>query len=412
MLQSSPNGGSVCRMTITRRELLQLAGASAIADVFVDEVSRRAARVISDYSAEGFHRTATRVDRASADRLVRAVREAGATARLEAFELSRVDPGPAFLEIDGRQLEGLPMFDAPFTTADGVRGPIGAITSDAPIGWTRIAPNGDAQLRRVRDAAPHRAIVAVTTGPHPGLCPVNAQYFAAPFGPPVLQVGSEHAEAIERAAGKGSAVRVVAHATRRPATAFNVVVDVEGTRADLAPFAVMTPRSGWHYNASERGGGLVCWLETIRAVASARPLRTARFVASSGHELGHLGLQAYLHQRTSLAHDALVWLHFGANIGAVGGPVTTTCSDKEWEAMAIRAFAESGVLRLNSAPADRVGGEAATIREQGGRFISFIGSNTWFHHPRDRWPDTVNIGTVVRFATASAALAVTLANRS
>ena len=35
----------------------------------------------------------------------------------------------------------------------------------------------------------------------------------------------------------------------------------------------MTPRSGWHANASERGGGLVCWLETMRAVvgdASAR----------------------------------------------------------------------------------------------------------------------------------------------
>src|ERR1051325_2476348 len=131
MLQASPNGGSVCAMQITRRDLLRLTGAAAIADVFVDEVSSRAAKFVGEYSAEGFHRPAPAGDRASADRLVRAVGAAGAAARLEPFPLSRVDPGPAFVEIDGRRLDGLPMFDAPFTDADGLRARVGGIDSDA-----------------------------------------------------------------------------------------------------------------------------------------------------------------------------------------------------------------------------------------------------------------------------------------
>src|SRR6185295_19517856 len=116
-------------------------------------------------------------------------------------------------------------------------------------------------------------------------------------------------------------VRVVADVGRRQATAINVAAEIRGAQPDLPPLCVMTPRSGWHANASARGGGLVCWLETMRACAAARPKRTVRFVASSGHELGHLGLQAYLAANPTLAQSALVWIHYGANIGASTGDV-------------------------------------------------------------------------------------------
>ena len=399
-------------MQITRRELLALAGAAARSDPSGDEVSKRAAAFIGAYSAEGFHRTATTVDRVSADRLVKAVREAKATAALEPFELARVDPGPAFLGIDGRRIDGLPMFDGSFTDPEGVRGAIGAAgTSDAPIGWTNVSPDGQGALRATRAGSSHRAIVAVTTWRHPGLSPVNAQWFTAPFGPPVLQVSSELADAIARVTDRGGEVRVVAHADRVPATAFNVVVDVEGTHPDLPPLCVMTPRSGWHSNASERGGGIVCWLETIRLLTATRPRRTVKFVASSGHELGHLGLHAYLDRRPTLARDAVAWIHLGANIGAVDKDVRTTCSQGELQDITVRAFAESGMPRINPTPALRVAGEAGTIAERGGRFISFIGANEWFHHPDDRWPHAVNVDEVARYAKATAHLALVLGNR-
>jgi hypothetical protein len=405
-------------MLISRRDWLRtaavIAGATARPRAAgpdpIDETMARASEVIRGYSAEGWHRTATAVDRVSADGLLALARAAGASPRLEPFDLQRVDPVAQFVEIGGRRIDGLVMFDAPFTNAGGVSGGLGAADSDRPIVVCRIPPNGEAALRPIRARDGRRAIIVATAGAHPGLCPVNAAWFAEPYGPPVLQVSSEHLDVLERAAAAGSTARVVAHATRQPATAFNVVADIPGGRADLPPVCVMTPRSGWHANASERGGGLVCWLEALRASAAARPLRTIRFVASSGHELGHLGLHAYLERNRELAHDALGWVHFGANIGASTGDVGMTVSDPALAAAAHTALGRYDLDRLRQSSAAQVAGEAATISRDGGRFVSFIGQNAWFHHPRDLWPDAVDVRTVARFARAAADLVVALAN--
>ena len=376
-----------------------------------DAVEARASDVIRAYSREGHHRTATAVDRASADALLARARAAGARASLEPFDLSRVESAAAFVQIRGRRIDGLPMFDGAFTGAEGVSGRIGPIDGDQPIAWTRVPPNGEVVLRRMREGSRHTAIVAVTTGGKPGLCPVNAGWFSEPFGPPVLQVSSEQLAAIEGASASQLDVRVVAHATRQRARAFNVVSDIRGTDPALPPVCVMTPRSGWHANASERGGGLVCWLETMRKVVATRGiLRTVRFVASSGHELGHLGLHDYLHRNPTLARGAFAWVHFGANIGASTGDTGMTPSDDRLRDAALRALAPHGLDRIRQSPAAQVAGEAGTIREEGGRFVSFIGANAWFHNPNDLWPDAVDIGAVARFARATADLTLQLAN--
>ena len=404
-------------MQITRRQWLLTAAVAAsaarsraaAADA-IDETAARAADVIRAYSEEGWHRTATVVDRASADRLLALARAAGGSPRLEPFDLDRIDPVAQFIEVDGRRLDGLVMFDAPFTGDGGVAGMLGAPDSDRPIVLTRVAPNGEAALRRIRQQATSRAIVAATAGAHPGLCPVNAAWFREPFGPPLLQVSGEHSDVLERAVGAGATVRVVAQGTRQRATAFNVAAEIPGSREGLPPLCVMTPRSGWHANASERGGGLVCWLEALRATAAAHPLRPVRFLASSGHELGHLGLHAYLDRNPTLAHDAIGWVHFGANIGASTGDVGMTVNDAALGAAAHAALGRYDLDRLRQSPATQVSGEAATISGDGSRFVSFIGQNAWFHHPRDLWPDAVDARLVARFARAAADLVVALAN--
>jgi hypothetical protein len=399
---------------LTRRELLERAALLAVAPA-TDAVEERASGVIRAYSGEGHHRTATAVDRASADALLGRARATGAFVALEPFDLSRVDPAAAFVRIQGQRIDGLPMFDGAFTGADGVRGRIGPIDGDQPIAWTRIPPNGEAALRRMREGSRHAAIVAVTIGGKPGLCPLNAGWFTEPFGPPVLQVSSEQLAALEAAATSQLEVHLVAQATRRPARAFNVVSEIRGTNPALAPVCVMTPRSGWHANASERGGGLVCWLETMRQMVSGSGrtggiLRTVRFIASSGHELGHLGLHDYLHRHPALARGAFAWVHFGANIGTSTGDTGMTPSDDRLRDAALRALAPHGLGTIRQSTAAQVAGEAATIKEQGGRFVSFIGANAWFHNPNDRWPDAVDVPAVARFARAAADLAVSLAS--
>jgi hypothetical protein len=228
----------------------------------------------------------------------------------------------------------------------------------------------------------------------------------------VLQVSSEHAVALEAASASRLEVHLLAPATRRRARAFNVVSEIRGTHPALAPVCVMTPRSGWHANASERGGGLVCWLETMRAVTKTAGgvQRTVRFIASSGHELGHLGLHDYLHRNPTLAREAFAWVHFGANIGASTGDIGMTPSDDRLRDAALRAFAPHGFEKIRQSAAAQVFGEAGTIGEAGGRFVSFIGANAWFHNPNDLWPDAVDVPAIARFSRAAADLTVLLAS--
>jgi hypothetical protein len=405
-------------MQLTRRALLALTGGLACAaplsarrpDDSLGDTERRAADAIRGYAAEGDHRTATAVDAASADHLLALARATGATAWTDPFNLSRVDPIANIVEIDGVRIDGLPMFDGGFTDAAGVAGRLGPIDRAGEIAFLQTPPNGEAALRRIRAASRHRAIVAVTVGGRPGLCPVNAAWFGEPFGPPVLQVGSEHLEAIRNAAAAAANARIVAQATRTRALAVNVLAIVDGGDRELAPVCVMTPRSGWHANASERGGGLACWLEAMRAVKAARCARTVQFVASSGHELGHLGLRAHLDRNPGLARNAFAWVHLGANIGASTGGTRMTPSNEALAGAAVRALSPYGLGTIARTPAVQVAGEAATIQEQGGRFISFIGQNAWFHNAGDLWPDAVDVASVARFARGVADLTVTLAN--
>jgi hypothetical protein len=376
-------------------------------------VQRRIGSVIQSYAAQGFHRTGTDVDRTSADWLASAVREIGIEPTLEEFSLNRVDPVSASLVVKGRKIEGLPLFDGTFTTAAGVGGPLGSLDSAAAIGLAEIPPNaaGAGALGDARRQHRHQGIVVITRGARPGFCPSNADSFLRPFGPPVLQVGSEEARFLLECARQGEHAVLTAQVERTQVQAFNVVTVVAGTDSRAAPVVVMTPRSGWWWCASERGGGLACWLEIMRAMRNTGPKREVLFVASSGHELGHLGLDAFMARRPGLVPAAKAWLHLGANIGAAQGPGNhLQASDDEMEAMMADAMMKAGLRIDRRLPRGAVPrGEAENVHRAGGRYISVIGSNDLFHNTSDRGPETVDLDTIARFAGAFVTITASLA---
>jgi hypothetical protein len=205
---------------------------------------------------------------------------------------------------------------------------------------------------------------------------------------------------------------MVVVAKRRTVEAFNVTARIAGTEPDLPPVVVMTPRSGWWHCASERGGGLACWLEALRAVCARGVRRDVLFIASSGHELGHLGLDAFMERRPGLAQQAHVWLHLGANIGAADGGVRLAASDEGLEHIALAALCEHAARPTTIHPRGTPpAGEARNVHDHGGRYLSLVGSNPLFHLEADRWPDAVDAPAVARFAAATAQLAVQLAGQ-
>ena len=366
---------------------------------------QRIADVIRAYDLQGFHRTATAVDAESARWLLARAGADGVSAGIEPFTLDRVDIDAAVVEFDGRRAEGLPLFDGTFTGAGGIDDVLGPVESKAPIVLTTLdaaaVQSEGRSIAALRRSPSTRAIVAITKGARAGLTPANAVDFTAPYGVPVLQVGSEHEAWLTEAAAANQRVRVTAAARRTAAAADNVVARVSGERSDLAPVVVITPRSGWWHCAGERGGGLACWLEAIRAAAATRAPRPVWFLASSGHELGHLGLDHFIDERKPLVKDAVAWIHLGANIGATDGAARLQASDDEIAALATAALAQAGAKLDRQVPRGTVpGGEARNIHVGGGRYVSLLGTSPFFHNLADRFPAAVDVAAVARYAAA------------
>src|SRR3954447_18447306 len=179
-------------------------------------VQQRVGCVIRGYEEQGFHRTGTAVDRASGEWLAGEGREIGLEPGLEEFSLSRVDAIDASLVVNGRKIEGLPLFDGGFTGAAGIEGSLGNVEGDAPIGFAELAPNAaDAgALGEARRQNRHRGIVVATRGVRAGFCPSNADSFLRPFGPPVLQVSSKYASFLADCAQHDAKAMLTAHVER------------------------------------------------------------------------------------------------------------------------------------------------------------------------------------------------------
>src|SRR3989442_2860244 len=373
------------------------------------DVQRRVADTVQAYDAQGNHRTATEADTTSARWLVKEARRFGIEASLEPFAVSRIDLQSCHVDAGERRIDGVPLFDAGTTGADGVRGGLGPLGSDAEIAVVETQPSRlteagserrRAALAEVRQSR-HKAVVLLTGGPRPGLFLLNAPLFSKPVGPPTLQVSSTEREWFATQAAARAEVTLVAHVTRTPARAFNVTARVAGSQPGLPPLVVSTPRSGWWQCASERGGGLACWLELMRVVAAGKPLRDCLFAAFSGHELGGLGIDAYLANRTDLVKRAHAWIHFGANIGAPRQPSLIQASEPSLERWAATAMQREGLsVDHTMAPGATPFGEAARLQRDGGRYVAPVSDTEVFHSVADRWPEAVDVARLARYARA------------
>jgi hypothetical protein len=378
-----------------------------------DEGEARAAKWLAAWDAQGIHRTATAGDEAGADWLIHEVAALGvAVPACEEFALDRLDPIRAYLEVGGLHIAGEPVLDAPATGADGVDGALGPVGGEAPIVVAELSPRivYTPDYQRLRRDTRHRGLVIICKGEQPGLGLLNAEQFTRPYGSPAIQLSSEARGAVFAAAAQGAAARLVVDSRRTPACARNIVFTIPGRDPIRRPFVVMTPRSSWWQSTAERGGGLVCWLETLRALVAAPPACDTVFTANSGHELGHLGLDDFSTRRPGWERPGgVTWVHYGANIGAVGGELSVQSASEDLAARAAQELTRDGRAPDRIAPPSLVpSGETRDIHRAGGRYLTLVGSNPLFHLPQDRWPHAVDAAMVARIAAAVARLVVSL----
>ena len=358
----------------------------------------RISKDIQGWDAISDHRTGTKGDALTARWIDGELRQLGLDPVIDQFDFQRRVLHECYVACADKRADGVPLFDGGYTDAAGLHAPLSNLGRTSDIGLTPFGPGpwhpGTRDLEQARRDDMHQAIVAVAAGDlvRPGLALLNADDYAAPYGPPVLQVATEHRQWLEAARDAAEPVQLVAHVTLEHTQASNVQARISGADTSLPPLVVMTPRSAWWTCTSERGGGISLWLECARHFAANRPDRTVIFTANTGHELGHVGLQRYLDSVPELASQAHAWVHLGANFAATGSDLRFQASTQELMSEGLAALTAGGIDEYTvTPPGEQPMGEARNIYDGGGHYVSLLGNNKLFHHPEDRWPEAVDL---------------------
>lgn len=378
-------------------------------------LAARASAFFAQYDALGERRAGSSGDLAAARWLVEQLcATAGVAVRSVEVPFERFVPGEAWLEADGLRIEGLPLFDGGLTGPEGLSAPIGPLGSDAAIGFAQMEPSaaslpGNA-FAQARAASRHRAIVIALSTREGGLAPLNAHDLERPFGPPVLQIAGRDASPVLALADCRARVRLMVRGSRQPSQSRNIRAELAGAVAEQPPLVLLTPRTSWWTSTAERAGGIFAWSEALIALAAqASPARRVVGLATCCHELGHIGAHHAFAAEPALASDASLVIHLGANLGTALEAALTVRSnvpglaDRMAAALASRGYPGGAISAVTGGKA---GGEAHEIEQRGGRYLSLIGSNPWFHAPEDRWPKSIDLGRAVAIAAAVVGLAI------
>jgi len=362
------------------------------------------------------HRTGTQGDNETAYWLADEINKCGLTAEVDSFNFIKRTPGKCQVTNGIDTAIGLPMFDGGSTSSEGIEGSHGSLNTDDVIAITKYGSSTNDELtinlNEAREKNKHPAIVAIAdVFPNvPGLTVLNAESYRNPYGPPVLQVATQEGEWLMRLKSEEK-ISVFIELIDEKSDALNVQTKIEGKDQSLSPLVIMTPKSGWWTCTSERGGGITIWLNAMRHLSKNQPNRNVIFTANTGHELSHLGLDHFLKKNLSLVKDAFSWVHLGANFAAKESQVLWQASTKEYMQQGLEQLENLHLDEISSWPvSSRPLGEARNIYDGGGQFISLLGSNPLFHHPKDIWPDSIDIEKLIKLNSFMMNMIIDMAN--
>ena len=364
-----------------------------------------AERHIRAYEEMGIHRTGREADNTTTWWMIEELRKVGVDADPQTWRFPRVEIHDASIRFGGWDIPAVPTFDSAFTDHHGLTGTLRADNGPGIVVWEfkpddqeRMAAGIYSSFELARQGGAD-AIILVMGDPDGQPVLRNAERPLDPIELPVLQVAPIDAGPLLDAVG--SEITMISDGGRVDAPADNVIGTIPGTDPDAAPVVLMTPKSGWYTCAAERGGGIAVWLEVAGRIAADPGRRSLNLVASSGHELHHLGLDHYIRQLGDAAHNVHAWMHLGASIGSRNGQAAYAASDDELFNVATDALNARGLER-RAFPVGNAGyGEARNIGEIDGRFASFLGGHPYFHSPQDTYDRCVDPDSLAKHTDAA-----------
>jgi hypothetical protein len=286
---------------------------------------------VKRYDAFGVHRYGTAGLDAALDWMAARLRAAGFVVEEQAFAVGRqyfLDA--ASLKVGSETLEVLPQWWLPEAAA--------SFSLSAPI-----ARDGPAEGRFVRLRIPYdegaylgknqRAAVAEAMRRHPAavlltidhpsgeLFAYNVSQTDEPWPVPVILVAPKDEAKLAAAEATGEPLTLsVRGRYERNVPGRNVIGRLD--RGKARTVVVSTPVSSWFTSTCERGPGIAAFLATAEVASRSMTDVNFVFVGTSGHEVGHGGMEHFIHAKAPPPKDVAAWLHYGASLACYARPMT------------------------------------------------------------------------------------------
>ncbi len=383
---------------------------------------------IDQYGSSPDHYSGTPADWSELNVIAQQFHAAGLELGSIAYKFPRFQPTDVALATDSHEVDSTalaPLLYSGTTGPSGIEAPLlaagngtfapadaaGKIVVVSQLSGGALDPSITAAI-----AAGAKGLVYVTNGVGdlPRKEDVNSRDGTGDF--PVLLVGKQSGATVLADASAGESADLTLQATLGTATDYDVWGVLPGADPSRRVF-VGTPASSFVPAASERGGGISILLGLARHYAaeprSQRP-ETLVFLATTGHEVGFLGLEALIEAKGSWFTDADAYVHLGASLGAPTGvenpdgsvtvtpvpPAGLSQHDSEnplLETGATAAFTAAGQPLANTPMHVSGGGEQVYAWQEGVPEIAVNGGSLWFHTAADL-PSVVDPGILTRLA--------------
>ena len=333
---------------------------------------------------------------------------AGLKVSSQRFSLARqYDFDAATLRVDSETRPVMPQWWIPEQQATfALTAPIAASDSGPAVGsFVRLALPFDRgayltpqHVATLETAFARRPAAVLLTIDHPSgeIFTYNVDQKTQPWPVPVILVAPKDRSLLDAAQQSGQPVAVSVRGTwRRDVPGRNVVARLD--RGKGRWLAISTPVTSWFTSSCERGPGIAGFLAMARLAATRWPDADLVFVATSGHEVGHGGMEHFLHDGAPKPDATLAWAHFGASLACFGWrreggrwitdrQVDTrqrlVLSSQTMAALVARRFQDVVATPLVG-PGAGIGELRDVLAAGYPRFFGMAGSHTFFHTAAD-----------------------------
>lgn len=337
---------------------------------------------ITRYEAFGLHRYGLSSTDATLDWIAAELALAGLTTTQQQFRMDRqyvLETGS--LRIGDRTIDVVPHWWPPEEPArfelTAEIGPGGFAHVSLP--YDRGAYLNDAHRARLEEAFATKPKAVLLDIAHPSgeIFTYNVDQASKPWPVPVLLVAPKDAALLQ---ARASATATVHGTYRRDAEGRNIIGRLD--RGHARWLVISTPVTGWFTSTGERGPGIAGLLALARLAERTLTAHNLVFVATSGHEIGHGGMERFMHDGAPRPADTAAWAHFGSSLACRDPVVTAINSSAALAALVDKHFAAIRGVRLTAEKAAI--GELRDVHAAGyADFFGMAGSHKLFHTQAD-----------------------------